>query len=118
MSVTITQQFNTDKKSSEKISRTQYSLKEVSMHDSWEDCWIIIYDRVYDITKFLELHPGGDDLLMEYAGRDASLAFRGTGHSQEATNMLKQYEIGELVPHEQIYRCESGKLSFTETFIL
>lgn len=63
-------------------------------------------------------HPGGDDLMMEYAGRDASLAFRGTGHSQEATNMLKQYEIGELPPHEQIYRCESGKLSFTETFIL
>lgn len=35
--------------------RVQYSLKEVACHDSWDDCWVIIYDRVYDITKFLEL---------------------------------------------------------------
>lgn len=35
--------------------RAQYSLKEVANHDSWDDCWIIIYDRVYDVTKFLGL---------------------------------------------------------------
>lgn len=38
-----------------KQTRTQYTLKEVAAHDSWDDCWVIIYDRVYDITKFLEL---------------------------------------------------------------
>lgn len=35
--------------------RAIYTLKQVSDHDSWDDCWIVIYDRVYDITKFLEL---------------------------------------------------------------
>lgn len=34
-------------------SLKQYTLDEVRLHDSWGDCWIIIYDRVYDITQFL-----------------------------------------------------------------
>lgn len=34
-------------------SLKQISLEEVSHHDSWDDCWVIIYDRVYDITQFL-----------------------------------------------------------------
>lgn len=34
-------------------SLKQISLEEVRHHDCWEDCWIIIYDRVYDITQFL-----------------------------------------------------------------
>lgn len=29
------------------------SLKEVADHDSYDDCWIVLYDRVYDVTKFL-----------------------------------------------------------------
>lgn len=37
--------------------------------------------------------------------RDATLSFRGTGHTQEAVDSLKQYEIGILPPHERIYRC-------------
>lgn len=34
-------------------SLKQISLEEVRHHDSWDDCWVIIYDRVYDITQFL-----------------------------------------------------------------
>lgn len=30
------------------------SLAEVSYHDTPQDCWVVIYDRVYDITTFLE----------------------------------------------------------------
>lgn len=29
-------------------------LQDVSWHDTTNDCWVIIYDRVYDITKFLD----------------------------------------------------------------
>lgn len=32
----------------------QISLKEVAEHDTIDDCWMIIYDRVYDITNFLD----------------------------------------------------------------
>lgn len=92
--------------------RKQYTLDEVSYHDTYGDCWIVLYDRVYDITDFLQLHPGGYDVLLENAGRDATIAFIGTGHSKAAIASLQIYEIGELPPHERIYRC-SGKLSAT-----
>ncbi|CAD0088482.1 unnamed protein product, partial [Aureobasidium vineae] len=31
----------------------------VKQHDNAEDCWIILYEKVYDVTSFLEEHPGG-----------------------------------------------------------
>ncbi|XP_062551925.1 uncharacterized protein LOC134217163 [Armigeres subalbatus] len=86
--------------------RKQISLDEVSYHDTMQDCWIVLYDRVYDITNFLETHPGGHDVLLEHAGRDATIAFTGTGHSKAAFASLKMYEIGELPLCERIYRCQ------------
>ncbi|ETN58898.1 hypothetical protein AND_009545 [Anopheles darlingi] len=92
--------------------RKQITLSEVAYHDSFEDCWIVLYDRVYDITSFLRLHPGGHDVLVENAGRDATIAFLNAGHSKMALMSLKLYEIGELPPDECIYRC-TGKLTLT-----
>lgn len=92
--------------------RKQIALDEVAYHDTMNDCWIVLYDRVYDITNFLELHPGGHDVLLEHAGRDATIAFMGAGHSKAAFASLTMYEIGELPLHERIYRCQ-GMLSAT-----
>lgn len=92
--------------------RKQITLDEVAYHDTMNDCWIVLYDRVYNITNFLKLHPGGHDILLEHAGRDATIAFVGTGHSQTAFASLKMYEIGELPLHERLYRCQ-GMLSAT-----
>lgn len=50
-------------------------------------------------------------MILEYAGRDASVAFR--GHSRYAIASLKTYEIGELPEKEHIYRC-SGLLKCDE----
>lgn len=36
-----------------KIEWPVYTLEEVSMHDSITDCWVVIYDHVYDVTSFL-----------------------------------------------------------------
>lgn len=32
----------------------EITLEEISWHDNPSDCWIVIYDRVYDITDFLD----------------------------------------------------------------
>ncbi|GBP62194.1 Cytochrome b5 isoform A [Eumeta japonica] len=67
------------------------TLSEVACHDSPDDCWVVIYDRVYDITTFLDEHPGGADIMLEYAGQDASTAFRGSGHSKAAVRALDRF---------------------------
>lgn len=58
--------------------------------------------------RFYLQHPGGDEILVEYAGRDASIAFRGTGHSEQAVQLLEKYLIGELPTKEKIFRTSGG----------
>ncbi|XP_034655895.1 cytochrome b5 [Drosophila subobscura] len=75
-----------------------YELSEVAEQTGkkGKPCWIIIKGNVYDVTKFLSEHPGGEDLLLEYGGKDASKAFRQAGHSSDAEKELKNFKIGEL----------------------
>ncbi|XP_045606868.1 cytochrome b5 [Procambarus clarkii] len=80
-----------------------FSLSQVANHDTCNDCWIILYDKVYDVTRFLLEHPGGEDVIMDYAGRDATIAFRGVGHSVPALQALDDYLVGILPGHERIY---------------
>lgn len=84
------------------------SLDEVAWHDTPNNCWIIIYDYVYDCTELLKTHPGGQDVLLEYAGRDATLSFIGAGHSKIARDILKRYLIGELPFKQRIFRIPGG----------
>lgn len=53
-------------------------------------------------------HPGGDEIMMEYAGRDASTAFRSSGHSRMAVKALDRFLIGELPMQERLYRRPGG----------
>ncbi|KAG8038693.1 hypothetical protein G9C98_000248 [Cotesia typhae] len=84
------------------------TLEELSWHDTIDDCWIAIYDYVYDCTEFIIKHPGGGDVLCEYAGRDGTIPFISTGHSKSAVNLLDKYLIGELPPNERLFRSENG----------
>ncbi|XP_033625464.1 cytochrome b5-like [Asterias rubens] len=81
----------------------QYTLSEVAEHWESKSCWIVLFDFVFDVTKFLHEHPGGWEILMEHAGIDATLAFKGKGHSEMAHKMLLKYCIGQLVRSERIY---------------
>ncbi|KAK4297653.1 hypothetical protein Pmani_029941 [Petrolisthes manimaculis] len=83
-----------------------YTLDEVARHDTMNDCWIILYDKVFDVTKFLLDHPGGEDVMLEHAGRDATIAFRGVGHSLPALQALDTYLMGILPPEERVFTGE------------
>lgn len=48
------------------------TLKEVAEHSSRDDCWIVLHGQVFDVTRFLPLHPGGADVILAVAGTDAS----------------------------------------------
>ncbi|KIW05031.1 uncharacterized protein PV09_04187 [Verruconis gallopava] len=51
------------------------SISDVAKHNSKESCWIIIAGRVYDVTDFVDAHPGGPGVILRYAGKDATLEY-------------------------------------------
>uniref|UniRef100_A0A3B4AB05 Cytochrome b5 n=1 Tax=Periophthalmus magnuspinnatus TaxID=409849 RepID=A0A3B4AB05_9GOBI len=77
-----------------------YRLSEIEQQNSFKSTWIIIHNKVYDVTKFLEEHPGGEEVLREQAGGDATESFEDVGHSTDAREMAKDMIIGELHPDD------------------
>ncbi|XP_076038191.1 cytochrome b5 isoform X2 [Oratosquilla oratoria] len=73
-----------------------YTLAEVAEHRNQDSCWVVIHDNVYDVTKFLDEHPGGEEVLLEQAGKDTTESFEDVGHSTDAREMMKDYYLGEL----------------------
>jgi cytochrome b involved in lipid metabolism len=73
-----------------------FTLAEVSEHKTSNDCWLIISGKVYDVTKFLEDHPGGDDVLLSATGKDATDDFEDVGHSSSARAMMDELLVGEI----------------------
>ncbi|KAG5048198.1 hypothetical protein GLYMA_04G044300v4 [Glycine max] len=53
-------------------------------------------EGVLDVTKFLEEHPGGEEVILEVAGKDATKEFDVIGHSKAAQNMVLKYQVGVL----------------------
>ena len=89
----------------------KYTLKEVEQHNSLFDCWMVIFDKVYNISEFVDEHPGGDFILLEYAGRDATHPFLSSRHGSSAYKMLDKYWIGILVDSELYYSNNSSYCS-------
>ena len=83
------------------------TLAEVAAHDREDDCYLIIGNertggaKVYDVTKYLEDHPGGDAVLLELAGKYADDMFEDIGHSMNARQQLKEFLVGTLDATEE-----------------
>eukprot|EP01114_Cavostelium_apophysatum_P015943 TRINITY_DN444_c0_g3_i2.p1 TRINITY_DN444_c0_g3~~TRINITY_DN444_c0_g3_i2.p1 ORF type:complete len:545 (+),score=115.48 TRINITY_DN444_c0_g3_i2:132-1766(+) len=77
------------------MSRT-VSPAEVSQHSSANDCWIIINGKVYDVTSFMEKHPGGKKVIMKYAGKDGSKEFNLLHNESVMKQYGPQLYVGDL----------------------
>lgn len=67
----------------------EISEAELAQHNTPASLWFAVNGLVVDVTKFAEDHPGGDDVLRERAGKDATKAFQDIGHSPEAEAQMK-----------------------------
>eukprot|EP00306_Pavlova_sp_CCMP459_P005218 CAMPEP_0185163908 /NCGR_PEP_ID=MMETSP1139-20130426/8651_1 /TAXON_ID=298111 /ORGANISM="Pavlova sp., Strain CCMP459" /LENGTH=121 /DNA_ID=CAMNT_0027729273 /DNA_START=26 /DNA_END=391 /DNA_ORIENTATION=+ len=70
--------------------------EEVAKHASKTDAWFSIHGVVYDISNYLEDHPGGEEVMLDRAGQDATTDFEDVGHSDEARKELAKFEVGKL----------------------
>ena len=48
------------------------------------------------MTKYLDDHPGGAEVMLDVAGQDADEFFEDIGHSKEARQELKRFYIGDF----------------------
>lgn len=84
-------------KSTESVVLT---VEEVAKHASDQDCWIIVRNKVYGVTNFINEHPGGSFRIIPNCGKDATEGFETQGgrgsHSQDAYQLLPDFLLGEL----------------------
>ncbi|KAG9118400.1 Cytochrome b2, mitochondrial precursor [Ceratobasidium sp. 392] len=51
------------------------SYDEIQRHNSRDSCWVVVNGEVYDVTRFLNDHPGGIAPILKVAGSDATRVF-------------------------------------------
>ena len=60
-----------------------------------------LHHKVYDISRYLDDHPGGSEVLLDLAGKDGTEECEDVGHSKAARAELSQFEVGEITPTER-----------------
>lgn len=69
-----------------------YTYKEVADAEGL----VIINDKVYNVLEFVNEHPGGDEIIMEFFGQDCTQDFEDIGHSPDAHKTLKKLYVGDI----------------------
>ena len=93
----------------------QFTLAEVAKHNTKDDCWIILDSRVYNVTSFIDRHPGGVGPVVNMAGKDATDVFDNYHQDRVYRNMLPAYLVGEcsdviVYPHVADFRAARQKM--------
>ncbi|KAF8691651.1 hypothetical protein AX14_002734 [Amanita brunnescens Koide BX004] len=75
------------------------SADELRANNKRDKLYVLIHGKVYNVTKFLDEHPGGDEVILTEGGRDATEAFEDVGHSDEARALLPGFYVGDIDPN-------------------
>lgn len=76
-----------------------FTVAQVASHKSSKSCFVTVGRNVYDVTDFLDSHPGGSDLVLEYGGKDVSDILKDGAshtHSEAAYEVLDDSLVGHL----------------------
>ena len=69
----------------------------MAKHNTDEDCWLIVDGKVYDVSEYVEFHPGGVESILSNAGGDSTKGFHGPQHGPSVVDHIRQYYIGDLI---------------------
>lgn len=80
-----------------------FTWDEVVKHDKWNDCWLVIHGKVYDVTSWVPNHPGGK-IIYDGAGGDCT----GVWQSYHPLSVIEKgvpskYLIGEIRDYKDFY---------------
>jgi cytochrome b involved in lipid metabolism len=83
-------------------SNTKLNIAEVAKHNQTSDCYMVINNKVYNLSDYASSHPGGTRMIQNYCGKEATQAFdtkggRRSGHSSYANKLLNTYYVGDFV---------------------
>ncbi|KAI7901507.1 acyl-CoA dehydrogenase/oxidase [Cokeromyces recurvatus] len=78
-----------------------FTVEEVKLHNNAKDCWIIIEGNVFDVTHFLNEHPGGKKVILKMAGKDASKQFKTFHNASIMQRIGLPMQIGVIESTEQ-----------------
>ncbi|KAF8318263.1 cytochrome b5 [Clavulina sp. PMI_390] len=73
-----------------------FTLEDLKAHTTRDDIYLLISGKVYNCTKFMDEHPGGDEVILAESAKDATEAFEDVGHSDEARDLLKEMYVGDF----------------------
>lgn len=80
-----------------KASASGYTMAQVRKHGNAASCWTVISGNVYDLTKWVNRHPGGRARILSLCGKDGTAAFRAEhGKEKQPNQVLAGYELGPL----------------------
>eukprot|EP00072_Mus_musculus_P040043 XP_006511263.1 PREDICTED: cytochrome b5 reductase 4 isoform X3 [Mus musculus] len=84
--------------------------EELKKHNKKEDCWICIRGFVYNVSPYMEYHPGGEDELMRAAGADGTDLFNEVHRWVNYESMLKECLVGRMAVKPAVPKdCHEGK---------
>lgn len=93
------------------IPSETFSRDEVRKHTSEDSLWCIVDSTVYDLTDFVDAHPGGESVLRQVAGQDATTAFYNL-HRHEILSRYAHLAIGSVTGETaQVITPQPGDLS-------
>lgn len=73
-----------------------FTADEVAQHTTAADLWVVYNGKVYDVSSYIDEHPGGEEVVVDCAGTDATEAFDDIGHSDDAHEILADLVIGRI----------------------
>ncbi|XP_011631246.1 cytochrome b5-like [Pogonomyrmex barbatus] len=81
--------------------QTTFTRSEIEKNNDKDKVLIILHDKVFNVHRFLNEHPGGEEVLLDHKGKDGSEDFDDVGHSKDAMELMKTYQVGVLVESER-----------------